>query len=182
MPNGDTVTASENDQSSDYVPGRYRYSPSFLQLSGTYVLHVRTSLGEEVSGTTIIPNATPSLFFVTLNSDFRRLRDTLRLNWPRVPGAGSYEVIVKPAHLDEYRVFTDTAVVLPGNMLTLAGDMVFPPGVSASVLIIAVDANYYDYYRAQSDPFAGAAPSHLQGAVGVFGSVVPIHGYLVHVR
>jgi len=31
-----------------------------------------------------------------------------------------------------------------------------------------VDVNYYDYYRSQSDPFAGAAPSHLVGAVGVF--------------
>jgi hypothetical protein len=34
--------------------------------------------------------------------------------------------------------------------------------------------NYYDYYRAQSDPFAGAAPSHLVGAIGVFGAVVPL--------
>jgi hypothetical protein len=52
--------------------------------------------------------------------------------------------------------------------------MVFPLGARMEVWVIAVDVNYYDYYRAQSDPFAGAAPSHLSGAVGVFGSLAPI--------
>jgi hypothetical protein len=56
----------------------------------------------------------------------------------------------------------------------VAGDPVFPRGRPVEVLVSAVDMNYYDYYRAQSDPFAGAAPSHLVGAIGVFGAVVPL--------
>jgi hypothetical protein len=50
------------------------------------------------------------------------------------------------------------------------------------VTVSAVDVNYYDYYRAQSDPFAGAPPSHLTGAVGVFGAYVPMLGGQLQVR
>jgi hypothetical protein len=106
---------------------------------------------------------------------FFRLRDTLRLSWPRVPGARSYELLLRSHRFgDEYRIFTDTTVLIPGTALTLTGDEILPAGASVDVMVSAVDANYYDYYRSQSDPFAGAAPSHLTGAMGVFGSVAPI--------
>jgi hypothetical protein len=74
----------------------------------------------------------------------------------------------------EYRFFADTSVALAGTALTIAGDMVFPPGDDVDIIVNAVDANYYDYYRAQSDPFAGPPPAHLTGAVGVFGSIAPV--------
>ena len=50
----------------------------------------------------------------------------------------------------------------------------FEPGSQTTVLVSAVDINYYQYYRVLSDPLSAAAPSHLTGALGVFGSVVPI--------
>ena len=169
-------------------PGFYSISASRsgvrLAMGGTYTLYVRTTLGEEVSGTTTIPDAPVNLqgTFPTL---FMRDRDTLRLRWPRVPGARSYEVVVTGRGQGEqtvYRTFVDTAIVMPGTMLTIEGDDVFPFGSTMDVVVSAVDANYYDYYRSQSDPFAGAAPSRLIGALGVFGSNVPILVAAVQVR
>ena len=178
-PNGTTIGAARrtDDAGACCVPGTYFFElpPSGVVLAdgGTYALHARIPSGEEVSGTTTMPaptvviGLTPRVFF--------RLRDTLRLSWPHVPGARSYELILRSERFgDEYRTFTDTAIAIPGTALTLAGDEIFPPGAPVNVVVSAVDANYYDYYRAQSDPFAGAAPSHLTGAVGVFGSVAPI--------
>ena len=72
--------------------------------------------------------------------------------------------------------------MIPGTALTLTGDEILPAGASVDVMVSAVDANYYDYYRSQSDPFAGAAPSHLTGATGVFGSLAPILVTELHVR
>jgi hypothetical protein len=83
-------------------------------------------------------------------------------------------VIIRSLRTSEYRTFADTSITIPGTQLTVAGDPVFPRGRPVEVLVSAVDMNYYDYYRAQSDPFAGAAPSHLVGAIGVFGAVVPL--------
>jgi hypothetical protein len=98
-----------------------------------------------------------------------------------VSGARSYELFIGAHGRILYRTFVDTAVVIPGAALTIEGDHVFPR-TELDVLVTAVDVNYYDYYRAQSDPFAGAAPSHLTGAVGVFGSVVPILATQLQVR
>lgn len=179
MPNGITVTAVESitDTSFSPAPGAYVFVASragvVLSQGGTYALHVRTPLGEDVVGTTTIPQA--RLGFTILPSKiFRRLQDTLRLSWPRATGAGSYEVIIRSSRSGEYRTFADTSIAIPGTRLTVDGDPVFPRGIPVEVLVTAVDVNYYDYYRAQSDPFAGAAPSHLVGAVGVFGSVAPL--------
>lgn len=160
------------------VSGTYTFPDSlswaWLTPGGTYTLKIRTPLGEEVSGTTTMP-AGPSSVVAQLPRTFIRLRDTLRLSWPRVPGAASYEVIIRLSRSGErYRTFAGTTFMIAGTALTIAGDEIFPRGEDAEVLVSAVDANYYDYYRSQSDPFAGAAPSHLTGAVGVFGSIVPI--------
>ena len=168
LPNGDRVIAkSEQDGSYDFMPEAIGVN---VKQGGTYVLHVRTAEGEDVTGSTTVPMAPPQVQHV-FGSLLVRARDTLRLSWPKVPNARAYEVLVRNSN---YRTFTDTAIAIPGTALTLAGDMVFPPGVFADVVVSAVDVNYYDYYRAQSDPFAGAPPSHLAGAVGVFGAIAPI--------
>ena len=162
------------------VPGAYLFGTG-LSPGGTYTLRIRTSLGEEVTGTTTMPG--PAQPTQDPTRIFFRLRDTLRLSWPRVPGAASYEVIIRtPRFSEDYRTFADTVFTLPGTALTIAGDEIFQRGQDASVVVSAVDVNYYDYYRSQSDPFAGAAPSHLTGAVGVFGSIVPIYATQLLVR
>jgi hypothetical protein len=157
------------------TPGEYEIQPNQFGVDvaqgGAFSLHIRTPLGEEVTGTTTVPVA-PAMDTVPLHVFFRQ-RDTLRLAWPAVPGAQSYEVVVQSLDIPEYRKFTDTTIVLPGTALTITGDDVFPYA-PVNVMISAVDANYYDYYRAQSDPFAGTPPRGLTGAYGVFGSIAPM--------
>ena len=149
--------------------------------TGTYTLRIRTTLGEEVTGTTTVPG--PAQPIQDPTRIFFRLRDTLRLSWPRVPGAASYEVVIRMPRYDaDYRTFADTSFSIAGTALTIAGEEIFERGQDAEILVTAVDVNYYDYYRSQSDPFAGAAPSHLTGAVGVFGSIVPIYATQLVVR
>jgi hypothetical protein len=169
-PNGVRMTASAAP-----TPGEYDVQPSQYGVDvsggGTYSLHIRTPLGEEVNGTTTVP-ITPAMDSLPPHV-FIRQRDTLRLAWPPVPGAQSYEIVVQSPDSPEYRKFTDTSIVLPGTTLTITGDDVFPYA-PVNVMISAVDVNYYDYYRAQSDPFAGTPPRGLTGAYGVFGSIAPI--------
>ena len=167
------------------LPGMYVFWPSLggftLTPGGTYALRIRTPAGEQVTGTTVMPG--PAQLALDPPRIFFRLHDTLRLTWPRVPGAASYEVIVRRSHSgDVYRAFADTAYTTAGTALTIAGEEIFPRGEDVDVVVSAVDANYYDYYRSQSDPFAGAAPSHLAGAVGVFGAIVPIFATRLLVR
>lgn len=151
-----------------YTPARYGVRPSS---GGTYRLFVRTPSGQEVTGETTIPFA-PAMSSPLPPMRFDRYRDTLRLSWPRAPRGGSYELVIK-TYQDEYRTFFDSSIVVPGTALTIAGNPVFLPG-SVSILVSAVDENYYEYYRSQNDPFAGTPPDHLTGAVGVFGSIAPL--------
>jgi len=146
---------------------------------GSYTLHVRTPSGEEASGTTTVP-LVPEFELPVIFPEFRRAQDTLRLQWPRVAGAAGYEVDIKNAPFDsqgfftDYTVFTDTSITIAGNARTIENQDVFRPGYSAFVSVVAVDTNYYTYYHPTTDPFAGAPPSRLVGAIGVFGSVAPV--------
>ena len=176
-PNGRVMTANElAPDSTPFPPGSYAFTPQrygvTVATGGTYSLHIRIPSGEVVSGTTTIPvvpasstRVPPELFF--------RLRDTLRLGWPHVRGTRSYEVVISPYLSSQYRTFFDTTVAVPGTALTVTGDPIFLRG-TMNVVVSAVDENYYDYYRGQSDPFASGTPTHLTGAVGVFGSIAPL--------
>ena len=72
-------------------------------------------------------------------------------------------------------MFTDTAVVLPGTLESFGGGDFFPSGFTVDLVALAVDDNYFTYYKTASDPFAGAPPTRLTGgAVGLFGAIVPL--------
>jgi Domain of unknown function (DUF4249) len=179
-PNGVVMEAQETAN-----PGTYTIPADRPVPDSTYTLFVRTPTGEQVSGRTTVPGVGSTIVVpLTAADTFFRLKDTLRISWPRVPGARSYEIVTRSTRSNvEYRTFTDTnAVTLPGTALTIGGHMVFPPRERVDVLVVAVDANYYDYYRAQSDPFAGAAPTRLIGAVGVFGSLGEVFATALRVR
>jgi len=179
-PNGTVMIATEGPANSPLsgTAGTYFYTPSqsgvALAGGGTYRLFVRTPAGEEATGTTTLPLPPTGGPTTVPSSSFSRQSDTLRLRWPSAGGARSYELLIRSRPAGEYRIFTDTTAAVPGTTLTINGDTLFPIGGRVTVLVSAVDANYYDYYRAQSDPFAGTAPSHLTGAVGVFGSITPV--------
>jgi hypothetical protein len=178
-PNGLVMVAREDRLTDSLHATRGLYRLSLDEYGATlvqgrqYVLHIRTDLGEEISGSTTIPGGAAAT--ASPPEPFNRSTDTLRLSWQRVSDAQSYEVRIQydnPA--SPYFVFADSSISIPGLSRTLNDDVIFFPKSNADVLVSAVDANYYEYYRSVSDPFLGAPPSHLTGAVGVFGSLVPL--------
>ena len=175
-PNSAVMIADERaSNSSPFPPGTYAYTPARYGVrpasGGTYRLFVRTPSGQEVTGETTIPVA-PAMSSRLPSARFDRYRDTLRLSWPAAARGTSYELVIK-TYQDEYRTFFDSSIVVPGTALTITGNPVFLPG-DVTIMVSAVDENYYAYYRSQNDPFAGTPPDHLTGAVGVFGSIAPL--------
>jgi hypothetical protein len=172
-PDGVAMTGVEVADSALARVYRVRLSSFQEQLvpGGTYHLHVHLKTGEDVTGTTTIPNARPSLPPVAMVA-FNEATDTLRLSWPAVQGAYSYEVRVQSS-AGVFALFTDTSAVLPGTLRSLEGKVVFANGLDHTVIVSAVDAAYYQYYRTNSDEFTGATvQGNLSGAQGVFGSLV----------
>jgi hypothetical protein len=174
-PDGVVMTASN---------GRISLSTYGVTLTpgGTYTLRVTSSAGHVVTGTTTIPTAaavslTPAL------EPFDHLSDTVRMSAPPVDGAASFEldvnVVVRggPNGFSDnvYHTFSNGVVTLAGTARSpLENEALFVAGGGTVVALCAVDDNYYQYYRVLSDPFAAAAPTHLSGGLGVFGSIVPV--------
>jgi hypothetical protein len=160
-----------------------RSAGASLVPGGSYSLRVRTPDGTEASGTTTIPQASPVADDSTNVIVLNRSRDTVRARWPRVAGAKSYHVLVRnysaavadgAFQFTTYSVFADTSISLAGTARSFESDDVFEPRHIAIVTVCAVDDNYYTYYHSTIDPFAGAPPSRLTGAIGVFGAIVPV--------
>lgn len=144
-----------------------------LAPGSTYRLHVALPDGREVSGSTTVPGV-PPVANVPMPSSLSS-KDSLALAWPRVAGAIAYDVSVSLKGSLVFEAFADTSIVLSTRTRTSNGGLAFSPGFTQQIVVSAVDVNYYDYYRRSSDLFTGSGPiSHLDGAVGVFGSIVPI--------
>ena len=172
-------------QQEPFAPAVYRLlvnrfsSPGFVA-GGRFSLRVVIGT-DTITGTTTMPQAQAATSSQSPVA-FRRLSDTLRLQWPRVPGARGYQVGIYttqnggPAFRQRYVTFTDTAVAIPGTAEDIEnGSDAFPLNERVTVVVAAVDDNFHAYYRATSGPFTGSPPSRLTGgALGVFGSIVPI--------
>jgi hypothetical protein len=181
MITGPDGVAMQGVEGADPGAGTYRVALSSfheqLVPGATYRLSVTLTTGEQVTGETTIPVAQP----VSAPADtqqFNRPTDTLRLTWPAVQGAGSHEVRVQSV-TGTYVLFAEPGAVLPGLLRSSSGNDVFPfrsfEGATVQVTVAAVDANYYRYYRTNSDGFSGAAvQGNLTGAQGVFGSIVVV--------
>lgn len=143
-----------------------------LVAGGRYLLRITMLDGRIVTGATTIPRATPNTAVPdTLRID--RVRDTVRLAWAHVPGAKAYDVLISAPRVQS-GFFADTSIALPGGAQDPNGALFFRD-MTHSLVVSAVDDNYYDYFRRTSDPFTGAGLiTTLNGAVGVFGSMVPI--------
>ena len=187
-PNGQTVamTMRPNIAPDPGNPARYILLLSenlqTLQRGGAYQLTVNVPGHPTITGTTVMPDTIATTTVLTRTLPFSHDLDTLRMQWPRVRGAAGYRVMSSPRHpLSSDRffttmgIFTDTSVVLPGDFETLDGGFFFPREFISHIVALAVDDNYFTYYKTATDPCAGAPPSRLTGgAVGVFGSIVPI--------
>jgi hypothetical protein len=142
---------------------------------GTYQLRVVAPDGRTVTGRTTIPNAVPSTTTVPTQT-IDRSRDTVSLHWSRVAGARSYQVFVRSIAGSFGLFVADTSVVLPGTIQVQDnGEDVFERRLSHQLAVMAVDENYFDYYHRTIDVFAARGlVMHLDGGIGVFGSVVTV--------
>jgi hypothetical protein len=192
-PTGESLVASEDRRvdSTSSVLGLYRISLDRYAVSlvpgGIYTLRVRVPGGEEVTGTATLPRG-PALVPADTES-FDAATDSLRLTWTPAVGAARHLVRIR-SRFDgagccydvNYSEFADSTFTLSGRARTLDNDPIFLARTTATAIVVAVDANYYEYYRVLSDPFIGAPPSRLVGGQGVFGAVVPVRVRTLKVR
>jgi hypothetical protein len=179
LPDGSVRRATEPRlfDGSPYGAGVY-----FLPISGSsltpgahYRLHIRTANGEELTSATTVPSFQPTVPIEEMNFD--RQRDTAIISWPRRAGARAYHVVLQSPY-GQTSFFTDTTVVrLTGSLRSVSIEglpRVFIPGFTQSVTIVAVDSNYYDYFRSSTHSQTGTGiVNRVQGGLGVFGAVAP---------
>lgn len=83
-----------------------------------------------------------------------------------------------------FRLATDTmSLVFAGDLRTFEeeddGEAVFKPGSYMSLTVAVADTNYYDFVRSFSNPLTGRGfINHLEGGIGVFGSVQTTQRFL----
>jgi hypothetical protein len=174
---GTTIAATSRENGRYSIP-----TPAgFLVPGATYTIRVHLLTGEQVTGTATLPTA--PLAIPGPVESFVRTRDTVRLAWAPVVGAAAYEVRVYLSNGGSFpfgdptftRFVHDTAITLPGTLQRFLDDGdVFRIGRRATVIVSAIDENYYQSMRVFSDPLAGVPPSRLTGGEGVFGAIVPI--------
>jgi hypothetical protein len=156
----------EGDSLVAIVPGR------------RYTLHIRTTDDEVVTGSTLVPSATP-VQVVSSARAFDRDVDSIFAFWEPVPDAVRYSLRVDGAR-GPFQLFVDSAEYLIAGSLrntNVSGlPAVFFPGFDQRMTVGAVDRNYFDYYRSSNDPFTGSGlVTHLDGALGVFGAYVLVY-------
>jgi hypothetical protein len=161
-------------------------------------LRVETPSGDVVTGTTTVPGArrvsvrlaTDSATAVGQVLTLDRQRDTIRIGVDPILARAMQVEVRWRDNPDEIAVylFTDTlGVALPGDLINPfegdEGEPVFEVGREYSLTVAVTDTNYYDFVRSRSDPFTGRGfLNHLEGGIGVFGSVEAYTYYLRVVR
>lgn len=161
-------------------------------------LAVVTRNNEVVRGRTTVPGAravsvraaTDSVTAVGQLLELDRARDTLRIGVDPILARAMQVEIRWRDDPDEVAIyfFTDTlGVALPADLVNPfegdEGEPVFEVGREYSLTVAVSDTNYFDFVRSRSDPFTGRGfINHLDGGIGVFGSVAAYTYYLRVVR
>lgn len=185
-PSRDSVVLDEDLATRGVGAGVYRFSNTNVSggtsaqrlpvvAGGHYSLHITTPDGAIVTGETTIPLAMPASVPTAAVDSFDRSGPPLTLSWPTVPSSDQYALVVESPRAPYLLVLPDTSVALDGSLRhPWEGlELVFVPGFTEMVTVVAMDRNFYDFYRPERSSNAGSR-SHLQGGYGVFGSVVPI--------
>jgi hypothetical protein len=196
---GPSACASTVDTLFGPSNGRYEANVPCRPSAGDRVrLRVVTPEGEVVTGTTTVPGArwvsvrlsTDSAAFPGQGLELDRQRDTIRIGVDAILARAMQVEVRGTRNLDDVAVylFTDTlGVALPGDLINPfegdSGRPVFEVGEVYALTVAVTDTNYYDFVRSRSDPFTGRGfLNHLEGGIGVFGSVEAYTYYLRVVR
>ena len=207
---GATVTLVHEGPSSCAVPTdtlTQREAGSGVYVTSTFCalepqdrvrLTVVTPDGDVVTGTTTVPGArsvsvrlaTDSASAVGQVLELDRQRDTIRVGIDAILARAMQLEVRWRDDPDEVAVFLvsdSLGLALPGDLFNPfegdSGKPVFEVGVEYSLTVAVTDTNYYDFVRSRSDPFTGRGfLNHLEGGIGVFGSVAAYTYYLRVVR
>ena len=149
-----------------------------------YRLRILLSDGTVILGTTTTPQPTLQPDTAPTRT-FDREGAAYAFDWPAAERTFRYAVQIQTPH-GPFEMFTaDASIALTGDLRNVFAErfpLVFFPGFRQDLLVLAVDENYFDYYRSANDPFTGSGLlTHLDGATGVLGSVVPIRQTRVEV-
>ena len=132
-----------------------------------------TAIGKTLTGTTLVPKSVPPIGTPVVS--FNRDHQSVNLPITDVSMARAYWVRIE-APVAAFSVFTtDQEVAISGEVRNIYTDdllRVFFPGFQQAMTVAAVDTNLFDYYRSGNDPFSGTGLiTHLQGGLGLFGSI-----------
>ena len=158
-------------------------------------LRVEALNGEVVQGLTVIPGARSIDIRTRVdrgeNLTVRHGTDSVWIDVdPILARALDFELSRDPDRSPDgyggtrFRLASDTmSMVFAGDLRTYEekdeGEAVFKPGSYMSLTVAVADTNYYDFTRSFSNPLTGRGfINHLQGGIGVFGSVQTSHRYL----
>jgi hypothetical protein len=160
-----------------------------LRAGDRVALRVETPDGHRVTGTTRIPGASAATLRAgtttagappaTIPVD--RTRDSIRVQLTPLYARGMQVEAIRNdlGGFVTFRLSVDTMGMTIGGDLVdpFDGDngrTVFRPGAYYLLTAAAMDTNYFDFVRSGSNPFTGRGfINHLEGGVGVFGSVAP---------
>lgn len=167
---GTVYIASDHDR-----PAGVYVVPITVKPGMRYTLTVN-ALGKTVTASTVVPRAT--LASAAAEVPFNRTRDTAKVSIPDVEFARGYFLRVDAPISSFSMVTTDREIAITGDTRNLFTEnllRVFMPGFEQKLTVAAVDTNLYDYYRSGNDPFSGVGLiEHVQGGLGVFGSIAVI--------
>ena len=158
-------------------------------------LHVEALNGEVVRGVTVIPGARSiDVYTRSEQGDYLTLDHGADSVWIDIdPIAGRalvFELSRDPLRTPDayggthFTLASDTmSMVLAGDLITFGdvdeGEAVFRPGTYMTLTVAVADTNYYDFERSFSNPLTGRGfINHLDGGIGVFGSVLTSERYL----
>jgi hypothetical protein len=143
-----------------------------------YELRVTTPNGEVITDTTRIPTG-----FARPDTGSRRTfnadGETYSFSWRRSDDSVPRYAVQLQTPYGPFQVFSSVeSLAVNGTLRNFQQDRLpraFVPGFRQNIQAIAVDRNYFDYYRSQNDPFTGLGlASSVNGGFGVFGAIHPI--------
>jgi hypothetical protein len=180
-----------------WVPSGVYSTSEFCDLSpgDSVALRVEALNGEIVRGLTVIPGARSiDIFTREERGESLTLRYGADSVWidvdPILARALDVELSSDPARAPDgyggtyFRLAADTmSLVFAGDLQTFEdkdeGEAVFKPGSYMNLTVAVADTNYYDFVRSFSNPLNGRGfINHLEGGIGVFGSVLTTQRFL----
>ena len=190
--NGDTGTGIEVVDERDDGKGRGVYhfinegcsafscpvNGVILRRGMQYDLRIETSVDGVITGHTQIPLGYPRPD-TGFRSSFNADGGTYSFTWrPNESGLRRYAVQIQTPY-GPFQTFSSVeSLAVNSTLRNFQQDRfprVFVPGFRQALQALAVDENYFNYYRSRNDPFTGLGlVSSLTGATGVFGAVQAI--------